>query len=45
MADSMLQQQLDELRSLMQRARALFGSNPTALPHDIGSAGEDRPAR
>ena len=45
MAESMLQQQLDELRSLLQRARELFGSNPIAPPADLGSDPEDRTAR
>lgn len=41
MADSMLQQQLDELRSLLQRARELFGPNPVAPTHDIGSVSDE----
>jgi hypothetical protein len=45
MADSMLQRQLDELRSLLARARELFGSNPVAPPRDIGSLADERPAR
>jgi hypothetical protein len=45
MADSMLQQQLDEMRSLLQRVRELFGSNPVAPPKDIGSVGEGQSAR
>jgi hypothetical protein len=44
MADSMLQQQLDELRSLLARARALFGSNPVAPP-DISVRTDEGPAR
>ena len=32
MGDSLLQQQLDEVRALLQRARELFGSNPVAPP-------------
>lgn len=28
MADSLLQQQLDEMRTLLQRTRDLFGTNP-----------------
>ena len=44
MADSLLQQQLDELRSLLHRARELFGANPIAPPSNINSAAEDRTA-
>ncbi len=36
MGDSLLQQQLDELRALLQRARELFGANPVAPPGIIG---------
>ncbi|BAV39463.1 MULTISPECIES: hypothetical protein [Mycobacterium] len=35
MADSALQQQLDEVRSLLSRARELFGANPVEPPTDI----------
>ena len=35
MADSALQQQLDEVRALLARARELFGPNPIELPTDI----------
>ncbi|WP_169717544.1 hypothetical protein [Mycobacterium saskatchewanense] len=35
MADSALQQQLDEVRALLARARELFGPNPIAPPTDI----------
>ena len=35
MADSVLQQQLDEVRSLLSRARELFGANPIEPPTDI----------
>jgi hypothetical protein len=35
MADSALQQQLDEVRALLMRARELFGPNPVAPPSDI----------
>ena len=35
MADSLLQQQLDEVRALLLRARELFGTNPLAPPHHI----------
>jgi hypothetical protein len=32
MGDSLLQQQLDEVRTLLQRAQELFGANPVAPP-------------
>ena len=35
MADSALQQQLDEVRALLARARELFGANPIEPPADI----------
>ncbi|GAY13952.1 hypothetical protein [Mycobacterium sp. shizuoka-1] len=35
MGDSLLQQQLDEVRALLQRARELFGTNPVAPPEII----------
>ncbi|GFG65584.1 hypothetical protein MKUB_30740 [Mycobacterium kubicae] len=35
MADSALQQQLDEVRALLGRARELFGHNPIEPPADI----------
>jgi hypothetical protein len=35
MADSALQQQLDEVRALLRRARELFGANPIEPPTDI----------
>ncbi|MHA7648734.1 hypothetical protein ACX9NE_00780 [Mycobacterium sp. ML4] len=35
MSDSALQQQLDEVRSLLGRARELFGDNPIEPPADI----------
>jgi hypothetical protein len=35
MADSALQQQLDEVRVLLGRARELFGANPIEPPTDI----------
>jgi hypothetical protein len=35
MADSVLQQQLDEIRELLVRARNLFGANPVEPPSDI----------
>jgi hypothetical protein len=35
MPDSLLQQQLDEVRALLQRTRELFGTNPIAPPELI----------
>jgi hypothetical protein len=35
MADSLLQQQLDEVRGLLAQARELFGPNPITPPADI----------
>ncbi len=35
MADSVLQQQLDEVRALLARARELFGAHPIEPPADI----------
>jgi hypothetical protein len=35
MADAALQQQLDEVRALLSRARELFGANPVEPPPDI----------
>lgn len=35
MADSALQQQLDEVRTLLARAQELFGGNPVEPPVDI----------
>ena len=35
MAESALQQQLDEVRALLGRARELFGANPIEPPADI----------
>lgn len=35
MAESALQQQLDEVRALLGRARELFGANPIEPPTDI----------
>jgi hypothetical protein len=45
MAESLLQQQLDEVRSLLRRARELFGSNPVAPPQDIRPPVEGGTAR
>ena len=38
MADSVLQEQLDEVRALLVKARELFGDNPIAPPADIAPA-------
>ena len=38
MADSALQQQLDEVRALLRRARELFGANPIEPPLDIAAS-------
>ncbi len=35
MTESMLQQQLNEVRALLQRARELFGESPISPPQDI----------
>jgi len=35
MADSLLQQQLDEVRDLLARARALFGGEPVTPPDSL----------
>jgi hypothetical protein len=35
MADAGLQQQLEEVRTLLSRARELFGANPVEPPADI----------
>jgi hypothetical protein len=35
MAESALQQQLDEVRAMLARARELFGANPVEPPTDI----------
>ena len=35
MVDSVLQQQLDEVRTLLVRARELFGTNPIEPPAEI----------
>jgi hypothetical protein len=40
MGDSLLQQQLDEVRALLQRARQLFGANPIVPPEVIGPDAE-----
>ncbi len=35
MADSVLQQQLDEVRAMLVRARELFGTHPVEPPSDV----------
>jgi hypothetical protein len=45
MAESLLQQQLDEVRSLLKRARELFGSAPVAPPESIAPAAGGSTAR
>ncbi|WP_176562176.1 hypothetical protein [Mycolicibacterium palauense] len=48
MSDSLLQQQLDEVRALLQRARELFGAEPVAPPDRIApdvSPGPPDPSR
>ena len=35
MAESVLQQQLDEVRAMLVRARGLFGTHPVEPPTDI----------
>lgn len=44
MAESLLQQQLDEVRTLLTRARELFGPNPIAPPDTIGPNAGNEPA-
>lgn len=40
MADSLLQQQLDEVRALLARARELFGPDPLPPPQTITPRGD-----
>lgn len=40
MGDSVLQQQLDEVRALLQKARELFGANPIEPPASIAPEAE-----
>lgn len=42
MADSLLQQHLDEVRALLARARELFGANPIAPPENLDRDPADR---
>jgi hypothetical protein len=44
MAESMLQQHLNEVRALLQRARDLFGADPVAPPRDISPKTGSDPA-
>ncbi|MCB1265162.1 MAG: hypothetical protein KDB56_11350 [Mycobacterium sp.] len=44
MGESMLQQQLDEVRALLQRARDLFGHHPVSPPEELRTtAGGEAP--
>jgi hypothetical protein len=45
MAESILQQQLDEVRALLRRARDLFGSHPVAPPQDLRPPADIEDAR
>jgi hypothetical protein len=38
MGESLLQQQLDEVRALLERARELFGPPPVSPPEDFTPA-------
>ena len=40
-----MQHQLDEVRVLLQRARALFGTQPVPPPQSLGPTSVDRQAR
>ena len=40
MSESLLQQQLDEVRSLLRMARELFGAQPISPPESIGPVSE-----
>ena len=40
MSESLLQQQLDEVRSLLRLARELFGAQPISPPESIGPVSE-----
>lgn len=40
----MLQQQLDEVRALLERARELFGQNPVEPPESITPTRDEGPA-
>ena len=40
MSESLLQQQLDEVRALLRMARELFGAQPVSPPERIGPVSE-----
>jgi hypothetical protein len=40
MGESLLQQQLDEVRALLRLARDLFGAQPVSPPESIGPVSE-----
>jgi len=42
MGESLLQQQLDEVRALLRLARDLFGAQPVSPPESIGPVSESR---
>jgi hypothetical protein len=42
MSESLLQQQLDEVRALLRLARDLFGAQPVSPPERIGPVSESR---
>jgi len=42
MSESVLQQQLDEVRALLRLARDLFGAQPVSPPESIGPVSETR---
>ena len=42
MGESLLQQQLDEVRALLRLARELFGVQPVSPPESIGPVSEPR---
>lgn len=42
MGESLLQQQLDEVRALLRLARDLFGAQPVSPPENIGPVSEPR---
>lgn len=42
MSESLLQQQLDEVRALLRLARELFGAQPVSPPERIGPVSEPR---
>ena len=42
MGESLLQQQLNEVRALLRLARDLFGAQPVSPPENIGPVSEPR---